>query len=272
MLDRLAEYGRAALHFLARHWDQGLEILVIAAVIYAVLLTLRGTRGAGLLRGVGILAAFAVVFSGVRYLGLVRISWLLERVLAVSAIALVVVFQPELRRMLVRLGQTRFLGWLGKPRSMALDELLAAVAAMSKRRTGLLVAIQREESLAPILEGGTRLEAEVSSELLGSIFFPNSPLHDGGAVIRSNRIAAAGCLFPLSENQKLPRELGTRHRAAVGITEETDAVAVVVSEETGRISVAVRGDLMYDLTLEELKSVLHNLCYEAMESALPGGG
>jgi len=268
-MDSLASSWQEALDFLRRHWDQGVEILLIAAVIYAVLLTLRGTRGAGMMRGLAILAAVAVVFSGVRYLGLLRISWLLEKLLAISAVALVVIFQPELRRMLVRLGQTRFLGFLGKPRSVALDEVLAALASMSKRRIGALIAIQREDSLAPIIEGGTRLEAEVSSELLSTIFYPNTLLHDGGAVIRSNRIAAAGCLFPLSENPKLPRELGTRHRAAVGLTEETDAVVVVVSEETGRVSVAVRGDLMHDLSIEDLKSALHNLCYEAVESAVP---
>jgi diadenylate cyclase len=265
----LGSAADAVLGFLSRNWSAGLEILVIAAVIYGVLLMLRGTRGAGMMRGLGILTVLAVVFSGVRYLGLLRISWLLERLLAISAVALVVIFQPELRRMLVRLGQTRILGFFGTARSVALDEIISALASMSKRRIGALLAIQREDSLAQIVEGGTRMEAEVSSELLSTIFYPNTLLHDGGVVVRSNRIAAAGCLFPLSENAKLPRELGTRHRAAVGLTEETDAVVVVVSEETGRISVAVRGDLMLDLSVEDLKSVLHNLCYEAMESAVP---
>lgn len=268
-MDWLSDFGRSLPAFFGRHWENGLEILVISAVIYAVLLMLRGTRGAGMMRGVAILAAFALVFSGVRYLGLLRISWLLEKLLAVSAVALVVIFQPELRRMLVRLGQTRFMSFLGKPRSRGLDEVLSAVATMSKRRIGALIAIQREESLTPVVEGGTRLEAEVSDDLLCTIFHPNTPLHDGGVVIRSNRVAAAGCLFPLSENTKLPRELGTRHRAALGLTEETDAVAVVVSEESGKISVAVKGDLMHDLSLDELKSALHNLCYEAVESAVP---
>jgi diadenylate cyclase len=254
---------------LVRQWETGVEILLIAAVIYVLLLTLRGTRGAGMLRGLALLMAFAVVLSGVRYLGLMRITWLLERLFAVSAIALVVIFQPELRRMLVRLGQTRWLGFLGKPRSLALGELIDAVAAMSKRRIGALIAIEREVGLRQVIEGGTRLNAEVTSELLGSIFFPNTPLHDGGVVIRTNHLAAAGCLFPLSENPRLHKELGTRHRAAVGLTEETDAVTVVVSEETGKISVAVKGDLMHDLSVDELKSVLHNLCYEAMEAAVP---
>jgi len=147
---------------------------------------------------------------------------------------------------------------------------MAAVASMSKRKIGALIAIEREVGLRQVIEGGTKMNAEITSELLGSIFYPNTPLHDGGVVIRSSRIAAAGCLFPLSENQKLNRELGTRHRAAVGMTEETDAVTVVVSEETGIISVAVKGDLMHDLTVDELKNVLHNLCYEAMEAAVPG--
>jgi diadenylate cyclase len=252
-----------------RYWETGVEILLIAAVIYVLLLTLRGTRGAGMLRGLALLIAFAVVLSSVRYLGLMRITWLLERLFAVSAIALVVIFQPELRRVLVRLGQTRWLGFLGKPRSVALGEVLSAVASMSKRKIGALIAIEREVGLRQVIEGGTRLNAEVTSEILGSIFYPNTPLHDGGVVIRSNRLAAAGCLFPLSENPKLHKELGTRHRAAVGLTEETDAVTVVVSEETGNVSVAVKGDLMYDLSVDELKSVLHNLCYEAMEASVP---
>ena len=263
------DYLRYVGDFIARHWEKGVEILVIAAVIYALLLMLRGTRGAGMLRGLGLLIVFAVVFSGARYLGLMRITWMLERLFAVSAVALVVIFQPELRRMLVRLGQTRWLGFLGKPRSVALGEVMGAVASMSKRKIGALIAIEREVGLRQVIEGGTRLGAEVSSELLCSIFYPNTPLHDGGVVIRSNRVAAAGCLFPLSENPKLQKELGTRHRAALGLTEETDAVTVVVSEETGKISVAVKGDLMYDLSVDELKSLLHNLCYEAMEAAVP---
>lgn len=259
---------RSAVHA-ARHWEDGLEILLIAAVIYVLLLLLRSARGEGMLRGLGLLVALAVVFSGARYLGLARITWLLERLAAVSAVALVVIFQPELRRLLVRLGQTRWLGFLGRPRSPALGEIIGAVASMSKRRIGALIAIEREVGLGAIVEAGTQLNAEVTSELLGSIFFPNSPLHDGGAVIRFNRVAAAGCLFPLSENPKLSKDLGTRHRAAVGLTEETDAVTVVVSEETGKISIAVKGDLMHDLSVDELKSVLHNLCYEAVEAAVP---
>ena len=268
-MDEFLEYMRPVGEFVVRHWETGVEILLIAAVIYVLLLMLRGTRGAGMLRGLALLIAFAVVFSGVRYLGLMRITWLLERLFAVSAVALVVIFQPELRRMLVRLGQTRWLGFLGRPRSVALGEVISAVASMSKRKIGALIAIEREVGLRQVIEGGTRLNSEVSSELLGSIFSPNTPLHDGGVVIRMNRVAAAGCLFPLSENPKLQRELGTRHRAAVGLTEETDAVTVVVSEETGKISVAVKGDLMHDLSVDELKSVLHNLCYEAMEAAVP---
>ena len=271
-MDAFLDFASEAGDYLLHYWKRGVEILLIAAVIYALLLMLRGTRGAGMLRGLGLLAAIALIFSGARYLGLMSITWLLERLLAVSAIALVVIFQPELRRMLVRLGQTRLLSFLGKPRSVALQEVLAGVAYMSKRKIGALIAIQRDVGLRAVVEGGTRLNAEVTSELLCSIFFPNTPLHDGGVVIRSGRVAAAGCLFPLSENPRLPKELGTRHRAAVGMTEETDAVTVVVSEETGKVSVAVKGDLMYDLSLEELKSLLHNLCYEAVEAAVPQEG
>jgi len=274
-MEALLALARRFGDFLVRHWEPGVEILLMAAVIYALLLMLRGTRGAGMLRGLGLLAAIAIVFSGVRYLGLMRITWLLERLLAVSAVAMVVIFQPELRRMLVRMGQTRWLGFLGRPRSVALDEVISAAASMSKRKIGALIAIQREVGLRAIIEGGTPLGAEVSSELLGSIFYPNTPLHDGGVVIRAGRVAAAGCLFPLSENPKLglaASRLGTRHRAAVGLTEETDAVTVVVSEETGKVSVAVKGDLMYDLSVDELKNVLHNLCYEAVEAAVPQEG
>jgi diadenylate cyclase len=268
-MDGLIRFADLWVEPLLRHWEKAVEVLLIGVVIYALFLMLRATRGPGMLRGLGLMILFAVVFSGVRFLGLIRITWLLERLLAVSAVALVVIFQPELRRMLVRLGQTSWLGFMGRSRSTAMGEVVAAVASMSKRRIGALIAIEREVGLRQVIEGGTPVNSDISSELLISIFFPNSPLHDGGVVIRTNRLAAAGCLFPLSENAKLQKELGTRHRAAVGLTEETDAVTVVVSEETGKISVSVKGDLMHDLTLDELKSIMHNLCYEAMEAAVP---
>ena len=250
------EYAR---DLVSRHWEKGVEILLIAAVIYALLLMLRSTRGAGMLRGLAVLVGFAVVLSGVRYLGLLRITWLLERLFAISAVALVVIFQPELRRMLVRLGQTRWLGFMGRPRSVALSEVISAVASMSKRKIGALIAIEREVGLRQVIEGGTRLNSEITSELLGSIFYPNAPLHDGGVVIRINRVAAAGCLFPLSENPKLQKELGTRHRAAVGMSEETDAAVIVVSEETGTISVSYRGRLSRGLEEARLRRFLSAL-------------
>jgi diadenylate cyclase len=179
----------------------------------------------------------------------------------------VVVFQPELRRGLLRLGLHPVFTRLVGARSMVLDELLEAVSALSHRKIGALIAVQRRVSLAEYAERGTNLNAEVSSELLQTIFQPGAPLHDGAVIVRGNLVVAAGCLFPLSENAELSKLLGTRHRAALGMTEENDAVTIVVSEETGRISLGVEGRLLQGLSPAELRDKLTDLCLESVETS-----
>jgi diadenylate cyclase len=171
--------------------------------------------------------------------------------------ALVVIVQPELRRALVRLGQTRFFGVLFKRQTESMfDEIVKAVFRMSRRKVGSLIALEREVGLQNYIERGTRIDGVVSSQLLSSIFFPGSELHDGAVVIQKERIAAAGCLFPLSDNPNLSPLFGTRHRAGLGLTEETDAIVVIVSEETGAVSFAHRGILERPMNAQELKELL----------------
>jgi diadenylate cyclase len=261
----LLEALERPIEALTRSWVPAVEILILAVGIYLLLRFLQGTRGEGVLRGLATLVAIAAAFAAVKFFGMDRLSWILERMLAISVVAAVILFQPELRRMLVRLGQNPLLRFFVRPRSLSLvDAIVESAASLSARGAGALVAIQREVGLGAIIEGGTPVDAKVSAELLNTIFHPNTPLHDGGVVIRRGRIAAAGCLFPLSENPALGRELGTRHRAAVGVTEETDAVTVVVSEETSRISVGMRGNLLQGVSVEDLRSILRDTCAEAL--------
>lgn len=253
-------------------WHGGLpalaEILLLACAFYVLLKFLRGTRGAGVLRGILVVFGLTamVVFVLARILNLEHVTWLVERMVGPLVLAAVIVFQPELRRGLLRLGLhpvfTRFVG----ARSPVLDELIEAVTALSRRKVGALVAVQRQVSLAEYAERGTKLNAEVSSELLQTIFQPGAPLHDGAVIVQGNRLAAAQCLFPLSENIELSKLLGTRHRAAVGVTEENDSVTVAVSEETGRLSLGVDGKLLQGLSPAELRKKLTDLCLESVEA------
>ncbi|MCI0340107.1 MAG: diadenylate cyclase CdaA [Planctomycetales bacterium] len=246
-----------------------IEIAILFAAIYAVLRFLQGTRGAGILKGLVLLLgiAFVVVFAVTQRLRLQEIDFLLKEFLTVSLFALVVLFQPELRRGLMRLGQNPFVGKFLRGESTMVEEVVKAVAHLSKDKIGALIAVEREIGLGTYVEGGVSLDAEVSSDLLDTIFWPGSALHDGAVVIQNERLAAAGCLFPLSENPEVSKRLGTRHRAALGLTEETDAVTVVVSEETGKISVGVRGHLEQDLDRESLRRILRELLTENVKRA-----
>lgn len=216
------------------------EILILAVVFYFLVKFFRGTRGAAVLTGLIILFAFLMVIT--RFTNLLILNWLLQKLMVYLALALVVIFQPEIRRALARLGrQGNFLA--GKARRALADPITDAVLLLASRKIGALIAIEREVETRGIQDTGTRLNSEVSAELLASIFYPGAPLHDGGVIISENRIAAAGCVFPLTQNDDLARNLGTRHRAAIGLTEETDTVVIVVSEETGVISIAYNGRL-----------------------------
>src|SRR4051812_16009216 len=239
-------------------WIILVELLLIGVVVHFVLEFLRGTRGARLIKGV---ALFLVVGYLVITLGgeqLRRLDFLYSRLLVFATFAIVVVFQPELRRALTRLGEARFFRTTNNPIRPTVDAICRTAAYCSKNSIGALVAIEREVGLGGLIENGTILNANLTPELLNTIFWPGSILHDMGVVVRSGKVSAAGVQFPLAEGEpgEIAPELGARHRAALGLSQETDAVIVVVSEETGAISVAEKGRLVRGLTIEGLESLL----------------
>lgn len=241
-------------------WSVAIEWLIIATVLFWIMRFLRGTRGARLLRGIALfLIGLYVLVSFLERMGLERVAFLYREFLSIAALAVIVVFQPELRRALMRLGETRlFRSWSGQVNE-EIDQLVEAVTFCSKRKIGALIAVERDVGLGGIAETATRINADLSAEMIETIFWPNSPLHDLGLVISQGKIAFAGVQFPLAEEGTLERELGSRHRAAVGLSNESDAVVIVVSEETGDISIAERGVLMRKLTPDALRGMLSEL-------------
>jgi diadenylate cyclase len=224
-------------------------------VIYAVLRFLRETRGTGVIRGLSLILVVGVIaiYVLIDQLRLQHLQVIFDQFTSIAIIGLIIVFQPEIRRAIVHLGESPIFGRFFRREIKALPRLLRGVARLSKDRVGALIAIEREGSLSDVTASGVMLDAELNSYLVESIFAKSSPLHDGAIVIRDNRIVAAKCLLPLSESQDIDRRLGTRHRAAVGLTEDSDALAVVVSEQSGKISVASAGKLQHDISLEELE-------------------
>ena len=249
------------LEFLQQAWKPAVEIGIIFIVIYAVLRFIQGTRGEGILKGLAIILLFAFFVlwwaSGVGEMHEIR--FLLARFLEVAVFALIIIFQPELRRGLVRISQANPFGRQQLSESVMLDEIKKAVLRMSKKRIGALIAISREVGLRGYIEKGTKLDSEVKSETIETIFYPGSALHDGAVIIQNQRMAAAGCLFPLTENPDVGKTVGTRHRAGIGITEETDAISIIVSEETGNISLGVNGALFRNLDPSGLDRLLDDL-------------
>lgn len=242
-------------------WRVAIEMLLIGLVVYWVVRFLRGTRGARLLKGIAfvLITLYLMIRLAATTFKLERIDFLYRQFLGFASIAIIVVFQPELRRALMRLGETRlFRGWSSQVNE-EIDQLVEAAMFCSKRKIGALIAIEREVGLGGIAESGTRINADLSAELLETIFFPNTPLHDLGVIISQGKVAYAGVQFPLAEEGTLERELGSRHRAAVGLTNESDAVVLVVSEETGDVSIAERGVLMRKLTPDALRDMLIEL-------------
>ena len=236
------------------------DILVVAYIIYRVMKLLKDTSAARLIKGIVVLLLVLLLAS---IMGLTTISFILRNALGIGVFAVIVIFQPELRRLLEQIGKGN-LGRLLTPADSkdgteeAIEATVKACADMSKTRTGVLIVFERRERLGEIVATGTQLDAQPSAELLKNIFFKNSPLHDGALIMRDGRICAAGCVLPLSGSQNLSRDLGTRHRAAVGMSESSDSVLVVVSEESGAISVAIGGMLKRHLSPEVLKKVLES--------------
>jgi diadenylate cyclase len=261
MGDRLSNGFREFLTTLTTtHWLSLLvQWLLIGSVIYLVVRFLRGTRGARLLRGIAFLLIVLYVFVGLLDDQLGAIQVLSERVVAVIAFAIIVVFQPELRRAIMRLGETSLFRGFSRMVSEEIEQLVESAIFLSRRKIGALIAIEREVGLGGLAENGTRLNAELTAPLLNTIFWPNSPLHDLGVIISNGKVAWAGVQFPLAEEGTLERELGSRHRAAVGMSQESDAVVLVVSEESGDISIAERGQLFRKLTPDALRGLLVEL-------------
>ncbi len=233
-----------------------IDILLVAIVIYEFLALIRGTRAALILSGLSIVAlAFYISRMG----ELVTLNWLISRALPYAVFALIVIFVPEIRQALARLGRRMTLARSAAAEADAYDDIALAANLFSQNQTGALIVIQREIGLRTYIESGVALDAQLSYDLLATLFRPSAPLHDGAVIIQGDRVAAAACFLPLSMNPVLSTQLGTRHRAAIGITEETDAVSIIVSEETGSISLAVAGTIERDLTVEQLRERMSTL-------------
>lgn len=233
-------------------WQDPLDILVVSFLTYQFLLLIREVRATRIV--IGFVALF-IVTAFASSLQLVTLDWLLSYLGPFFVIAFVVVFQPDIRRIITQIGRGGFWGGVFHGEATLFKEITKAVKELAKARRGALIVIERDDSLQGIFDSGTMIDADVTSELLGTIFVPRSPLHDGAAVIRGGKIAAAACILPLSQNPNLSKAFGTRHRAAVGITEETDALAIVVSEENHTISFAMAGKITPEIdtaTLEEM--------------------
>ena len=238
-----------------------LDILIVTFIIYSLLSFIRETRAQQLLKGLTIII---VAYFAADFLKLHTISWILKGTFTIGIFALIVVFQPEIRRALEVMGRTHFTnrGRAAVDKEQAkhtVDEIVAAIDSFSKSRTGALLVFERETVLEDIIETGTVINADVSRELLGNLFYVGSPLHDGAAIIRGNKVIAAGCVLPLTENKELNKSLGTRHRAGIGITENSDCLTLIVSEETGVISAAENGKLERFLDKKSVEKILFDL-------------
>lgn len=234
-----------------------LDILLVWFVIYKILALIKGTKAVQLLKGIFVIIIIRILTM---YLGLNTLSWMTEQVIDFGFLAIIIIFQPELRRALEQLGRGKLFARSSMQEDEEQDRLINAmtksVSYMAKRRIGALVSIEKNTGLNDYIETGISMQSNISSELMINLFIPNTPLHDGAVIVQKNRIAAAACYLPLSESPFISKELGTRHRAAIGISEVTDAVTIIVSEETGGISLTANGELNRDLTLEEFEQRL----------------
>ena len=240
---------------LLNNWKAIVEITILWIVFYQIMLFFKGTRAIQVLRGLIVLVFAFFIFQILR---LETLDWLMTHFFAISVIGILVIFQPEIRQGLAKLGQQKIFkgGLYEEELKEIIAHIVSAVDILSRKKTGALIAIEKEDSLKEYIESGVKIDSRISAELIQTIFTPNSLLHDGGLIIQNTRVIAAGCLFPLTEKPNLDRILGTRHRAAIGLAEQTDAIVVVASEETGDISLCYNGKLFRDLDLEQLSEKL----------------
>lgn len=250
--------------FVHPDWRNILDVAILTVLIYNLLKLARHTRANSLFKGIIFILLLALISDA---LEINALNWLLQQIISVGVVLLVIVFQPELRRMLEQLGRSKFarrvFGSPKRGRNVQMEqhvaEIVKALNDMSRKKIGALIVIERSTKLGDVIESGTVVDAEISSQLIENIFEPNTPLHDGAMIIRDERIAAAACILQLSDDYSISRELGTRHRAAIGITETTDAVSLIVSEETGIISMTREGKLTRYLDTKSLTILLTEL-------------
>ena len=233
-----------------------IDILIVWYILYNILVIIKGTRAIHLMKGIAAIAAMKFISF---FLGLTTLDWIMNFVIQWGVVAALIVFQPEIRRGLEHIGRSNFFSRKSESANEAeimINELNTAIQYMAKRRIGALISIEQGNSLEEFINTGIPIHSEISNQLITNIFIPNTPLHDGGMIIRDYHIAAAACYLPLSENMMIPKELGTRHRAAIGLSEVSDAITIIISEETGKVSVAIREKLHRELSSEELVQVL----------------
>ncbi len=240
-----------------KYLASAVDILLVWYVIYKLIMVIRGTKAVQLLKGIFVILLVRLVSE---FFGLKTLSWIMQQAINWGVLAIIIIFQPELRRALEQLGRGKFFSRStiaeDEEQEKAVNAIVKATDYMAKRRIGALISIERETGMSDYIETGIPLNSKISSELLINIFIPNTPLHDGAVIIQKNSVAAAACYLPLSESPFISKELGTRHRAALGISEVTDSITVVVSEETGSISLTKNGELYRDLDGEAFKEVL----------------
>jgi diadenylate cyclase len=246
-------------------WWDVLDILIVSLVIYEALKLIRGTRAMQM--AIGSLVVLLLFYASTLF-PLQTVSWLIRNVLAYVVFAAIVLFQSDIRRALSHLGRARFFRYFGRAERAAetIEEIVTATSLLAKDRVGAIIVLEREIGLRNYVESGIPVDAEVSYDLLSKIFHPSTPLHDGAVIIQEDRIAAAACFLPLTVNPKLDRDLGTRHRAAIGLTEECDAVAVVVSEERGEISLSLNGLIARGLSADDLRVRLQALILQKRQA------
>lgn len=243
-------------------WRPAVEIVILAVGLYYAFLFIRRTRGAPVVTG--FLALLLTLTVVTRLLDLTVLNALLNQFFGVLAIAVVVIFQPELRRILAELGNLPLFNPAREQREN-IEDVIQTVDRLAPVRIGALIAIEQHQQLSEVVEGGVPIDSELTPEMMETIFFPNNAIHDGGVVVRDGRILRAACIFPLTQRQDLPKSIGTRHRAAIGLSEESDAVVVVVSEETGSIAYAYRGQLVRGVSVEELRAFLTSVLVRQVE-------